>query len=158
MTPVEIICALLIALGLLAIVTLIFPGFVLIGAALLWWAFDTGGATAWWLAGIGLAVLAVGFVVKFTVPHRRLKDAGVPGRSLLLGAVLGIVGFFVIPVVGLFVGFVGGIWLAEAARLGAADAWPSTKQALLATGLSVLIELASGLVATALFVVGLFLT
>ena len=56
---------------------------------------------------------------------------------------LGVVGFFVIPVVGLFVGFVLGIYLAERRRVGQADAWPSTKAALRAVGLSILIELTS---------------
>jgi hypothetical protein len=64
------------------------------------------------------------------------------------------VGFFVIPVVGLVVGFVAGIYLSELARLGSAAAWPATKAALRAVGLAVLIELAAGLVATAVFVAG----
>ena len=39
---------------------------------------------------------------------------------------LGVVGFFVVPVVGLFLGFVLGVYLAELRRVGAAAAWPST--------------------------------
>jgi uncharacterized protein len=71
--------------------------------------------------------------------------------------VLGLVGFFVIPVVGLFVGFVLGVWLAEWARLrDPRRAWPSTKQALKAAGLSMLIELAAGLAIAAVWLAGLF--
>jgi hypothetical protein len=90
--------------------------------------------------------------VKFAVPHRRLRDAGVPPSTIIVGAILGALGFFAIPVVGLFIGFIGGVWLAEARRLGAPRAWPSTKAALLATGLSILIELTSGLLAAAVFI------
>ena len=61
---------------------------------------------------------------------------------------LGIVGFFVIPVVGLFLGFVLGIYLAELSRLKeSALAWPSTRRALGAVGWSILIELVTGLIA-----------
>jgi hypothetical protein len=53
--------------------------------------------------------------------------------------VLGIVGFFVVPVVGLFIGFVLGVWLAEMLRLGdSGTAWRSTRHALVAVGLSIL--------------------
>lgn len=158
MTLVEVVCALVIAVGLAGIVVPVIPGVILIGAAVVVWAVDTGGALAWGLAAGAIAVLALGFVVKYSVPHRRLKEAGVPRRTIVVGALLGVVGFFVIPVLGLFVGFVGGVWLAESGRLGSGQAWPSTKTALKATGLSILIELASGLIATAIFIVGVATT
>jgi hypothetical protein len=60
--------------------------------------------------------------------------------------------------VGLFVGFVLGIYLAERRRLGDAAAWPSTKAALRAVGLSIVIELTSAVLAAATWVVGLVLT
>jgi hypothetical protein len=65
----------------------------------------------------------------------------VPRRSTLIGVLLGLVGFFVIPVVGMFVGFPLGVYLSERHRLGSGDrAWASTKHALRATGLSIMIE------------------
>lgn len=158
MTWIEVLCALAILAGLAGIIVPIIPGVVLIGAAMLAWAISTGGATAWGLAAAALVVLTLGFVVKYTVPHQRLKDAGVPPRTMVVGVILGVVGFFAIPVIGLFIGFIGGVWLSESSRLGAKQAWPSTKAALKATGLSILIELASGLVATALFIVGIVAT
>ena len=99
-------------------------------------------------------MLAVGTVVKYAVPHRRIRDAGVPRSTLVAGAVLGVVGFFVVPVVGLFVGFVGGVYGAEALRLGPAQARPATWTALKAVGLSVLIELAAALFAASAWAVG----
>ena len=158
MTWVEIACALAILVGLVGIVVPVLPGVLLIAAALVAWAYDTGTPLAWGIAWSGLVVLAVGFVIKFAVPHRRLRDAGVPRRTIVVGAILGIVGFFVIPVIGLFIGFVGGVWLAESGRLGRSQAWPSTKTALKATGLSILIELGSGLLATVWFIGGVIAT
>lgn len=158
MTLVEVLCAVAILIGLLGIVVPVLPGVVIIAGALVVWAYSTNTGLAWGIAWSALVVLAIGFVIKYAVPHRRLKEAGVPRHTLVLGAVLGIVGFFVIPVIGLFIGFVGGVWLAESSRLGRSQAWPSTKTALKAVGLSILIELASGLLAAAGFIAGLIAT
>lgn len=158
MTWVEVLCAVVILIGLMGIIVPVIPGVALIAGAMVVWAYDTDTGLAWGIAWSGLVVLTVGFVVKYLVPHRRLKDAGVPRRTLVVGAVLGIVGFFVIPVLGLFIGFIGGVWLAESQRLGRSQAWPSTKTALKATGLSILIELGSGLLAAAWFIGGVVAT
>jgi uncharacterized protein YqgC (DUF456 family) len=158
MTLVEVLCALAIVVGLLGIVVPVLPGVFIIAAAMVVWAYYTGTGLAWGIAWSALVVLAVGFVIKYLVPHRRLKEAGVPRRTIVIGAVLGIVGFFVIPVIGLFIGFIGGVWLAESGRLGRSQAWPSTKAALKATGLSILIELASGLLAAVWFIGGVIAT
>jgi uncharacterized protein YqgC (DUF456 family) len=97
-------------------------------------------------------------VVKYLVPNRRLKGAGIPASTQWIGAALGIVGFFVIPVIGLLIGFVLGVYLAEYGRLGARAAWPSTKHALKAVGLSIVIELTAGVIATFVWVAGVVLT
>ena len=57
---------------------------------------------------------------------------------------LAVVGFFVIPVVGFFIGFPLGVYLEERRRLGRhASAWRSTREALRAMGLSIVIELSA---------------
>jgi Protein of unknown function (DUF456). len=64
-------------------------------------------------------------------------------------------GFFVIPVVGAFLGFALGMYLAERIKLGPhAAAWPSTRQALKAIALSVGIELLTGLAIATTWVIG----
>jgi len=104
-------------------------------------------------------ITLVGTTVKYLWPGRNLKRSGVPNLSLLAGGVLGIVGFFVVPVIGLVLGFVLGLWLAELARLGDAKlAWPSTRHALSAVGLALLVELAAALGVTAVWLVGLVVT
>jgi uncharacterized protein YqgC (DUF456 family) len=143
----ELLVGLAVLVGLVGIVVPVLPGTVLILAAMLVWSIDQGDTTAWVVFAVATTLLVIGTVVKYAVPGRRLKATGVPQRSLLLGAVLGVVGFFVIPVVGLPIGFVAGVYLAEAGRVGRDEAWPSTKHALKAVGLSVLIELTAGLLA-----------
>jgi len=158
MTSVEVLVALAIAVGLVGILVPVLPGSILILGAVLVWAWNVGGATAWTVFAVAAVILVAGGVVKFLVPNRRLKDAGVPASTQWIGAAVGIVGFFVVPVIGLFIGFVLGVYLAEYHRLGGAAAWPSTKHALRAVGLSILIELAAGLAATFVWIAGLVVT
>ena len=158
MTGTELLVALAIAVGLVGIVVPILPGTLLVAAALLVWALSAGGTAAWLILAAAIAILAAGQVVRFLVPGRRLKRAEIPGSTQLVGAVLGVVGFFVVPVVGLFVGFVLGVFLAEWRRVGRAAAWPSTVHALKAAGLSIVIELLAGGLATTVWVAGVVLT
>ena len=158
MTATTLIAALLVAVGLVGIIVPVLPGSVLVVAGVLVWAWATGGAVAWIVFAIATVLVVGGAVVKYVVPGRRLQVAGIPATTQWLGALLGVVGFFVVPVVGLFLGFVLGVWLAEAARLGVRDAWPSTWQSLKAVGLSILIELAAALAATVVWVGGVIAT
>jgi uncharacterized protein YqgC (DUF456 family) len=154
---VEFLAALAIAVGLAGILVPVLPGSVLILGGVLVWSISVGGATAWGVfAGVAV-ILVAGGVVKYLVPNRRLRSVGVPSSTQWVGAAVGIVGFFVIPVVGLFVGFVVGVYAAERRRVGRA-AWPSTMAALRAVGLSILIELVAGVAATLVWVGGVLAT
>jgi uncharacterized protein YqgC (DUF456 family) len=144
--------------GLLGVLVPILPGLVLVLAAVLVWALDVGSATAWTVFAVATLLLLAGTVAKYAVPGRRLKSSGIPSSTTWWGVGLGIVGFFVIPVVGLFIGFVLGVYLAEHRRVGSAAAWPSTKEALRAVGVSILIELAAGILAALVWVVGVVVT
>ena len=142
----ELLVAVAIAVGLVGIVVAAIPGLILIWGAVLVWALVEQTVTGWFVLAFATVLTIVGQVVKYTIPGRRLRDAGIPKRSILAGAVLSIVGFFVIPVVGFIIGFVIGVYLAERYRLGNhVQAWPSTKRAMRAAGLSILIELVAGL-------------
>jgi hypothetical protein len=155
---VTLVCGAAIVVGLVGIVLPILPGLLLVLAAVLLWTFDAGTPTAWWMFGAAAAVTALGLLVKYLVPGRRLREAGVPWITLFAGGVLGIVGFFVIPVVGLPLGFVLGIYLAELLRLREQGlAWRSTKHALAAVGLSMLLEMLTGLVVAGIWVAEVFL-
>ncbi|NAZ84449.1 DUF456 family protein, partial [Kineococcus sp. R8] len=109
------VVALAVAVGLVGIVVPVLPGTVLIALATAVWAVATGGAA--WAVFAGVAVvLAAGQVAMYLVPGRRMTRAGIRRSTLLLGGLLGVVGFFVVPVVGLPLGFVLGVFLAELAR------------------------------------------
>lgn len=137
--------------GLVGVVVPLMPGALVVLGAIAVWAVDVGDFVAWTTLAVAAALIGASQVLKYLVPGRRMRDSGVPTSSLVAGGLLGIVGFFVIPVVGLVVGFVGGIYLAEVRRTGATGAWASTKRALGAVGLSMLIELAGALLAAAVW-------
>lgn len=145
----ELLVGLAILIGLAGIVVPILPGTILIFAAIALWAFMTGGAAAWTAFAVAALLLVASGVVKYTWPGRRMKDAGIPTRSLIVGGLVGIVGFFVIPIVGLFIGFILGTYAAELPRhRNHSDAWRSTVHATKAAGLSILVELLGALLAT----------
>lgn len=158
MSATEILVALAIAVGIAGIVVPVLPGTVLVLGAILVWAVQVGTSTSWIVFAVATVLLAGGTVVKYLVPGRRLKSSGVPNRTLLVGALVGFIGFFVVPVVGLFIGFVLGVYVAERSRVGAALAWPSTKEALRAVGVSILIELVAALLAAVAWAVGVVVT
>lgn len=159
MEVATVLAAVLIAVGIVGIALPVLPGLILVVAGVAVWAVAQADAVAWAVLGIVVAITVAGSVVKYLLPGRRLRDAGVPGRTIAAGAVLGVIGFFVIPVLGLFIGFVLGIYLAELARLsGHEAAWPSTRRALAAVGWSIVIEMATGLLAAAVWVGALIFT
>lgn len=158
MTGAEVLVAIAIAVGLVGVLVPVLPGSLLVVGAILVWALEVGTGTAWAVFAVATAFVAAGAVVKYVVPGRRLQVHGIPNSTLVFGGVLGVVGFFVIPVVGLVIGFVLGVYLAELRRLGSSAAWPATKRALLAAGLSVMIELTACLLAAASFAVGVLVT
>jgi uncharacterized protein len=153
MEVVTVLAAVLVAVGIVGIALPVLPGLVLVVAGVAVWAVPRGDVVAWTVLGIVVAIVVIGSVAKYLLPGRALRDSGVPGRTIAAGAVLGVVGFFVIPVLGLFIGFVLGIYLSELARLGGHEvAWPSTRRALAAVGWSLVIEMATGLIAAAVWV------
>jgi uncharacterized protein len=154
MAVTDLLVGLAILVGLVGIVVPVLPGSVLILGAVLVWALETSTGSGWVVFAVAALLIAVGGVVKYALPGRRLKAAGVPTGTLLAGTLLGLVGFFVIPVVGLVIGFVVGVYLSELARVGRELAWPSTVSAIRAVGLSLLIELFTGLLAAAVWLAG----
>lgn len=158
MNVVDVLVALAIAVGLVGILVPLLPGSLLVAVAIVVWAVELGEPGGWVVLGIALALIGTGAVVKYLVPGRRLQRSGVPNRTLLLGAVAGIVGFFVVPVIGLPLGFVAGVYGAEWHRLSRAEAWPATVNALKAIGLGILIELCFTTLAALTWAVGAVVT
>ena len=154
-----VLVALVIAVGLVGIVVPLIPGILLVFGAIAVWAVVENNVTAWVTLGVVAALLAASTLIKYLWPMRRMRAADVGTSTLVAGAVLGIIGFFVIPVVGLVIGFVLGVYFAELARRhDQRVAWTSTVHALKGVALSVGVELAGALLATVAWVAGVYLT
>lgn len=154
-----ILVALAIAVGVIGIVVPLLPGTLLVFGAIAVWAVVENNLTGWVTLAVVTVLLGAAALIKYTWPVRRMRDADVRTRSLVLGGVLGVIGFFVIPVIGLVIGFVLGVYLAELANRGdQRAAWTSTKHALKGVALSMGVELAGALLATVVWVTGVYLT
>ncbi|QKT08562.1 DUF456 domain-containing protein [Gordonia sp. X0973] len=152
----EALVGLVIVVGLLGIVFPVLPGGLLVGLAIGVWAFFVGG-WAWAFFAAAAVIILLAEVVKYYVAGRTLKSAGVPSTTVLVGGVVGIVGFFVVPVFGLIIGFIVGAMASELVRGWSFDAaWRGAWAATKAAGASMLVELAGALCATAIWLVGAF--
>jgi uncharacterized protein YqgC (DUF456 family) len=148
----EVLVAVACLVGIVGTVVPVLPGDLLVGGAVLVWAVAEHSTLSWVVAAAAVVVLVLGHVLTFLVPGRQMSAAGIPTSVLVLGGVIGIVGFFLVPVVGLPLGFVLGVYVAERIRLGShGGAWDSTVIAMKGTGLAVLIGLAATVLATAIW-------
>ncbi len=154
-----VLVALVIAVGIVGIIVPLLPGILLVYAAIVVWAVIEHTVAAWVTLGVVTVLIGATTLIKYMWPMKRMRSADVGTMTLLAGAVLGIIGFFVIPIVGLVIGFVLGVYLAELAnRHDQRLAWTSTKHALKGVALSVGVELTGALLATAAWAFGVYVT
>jgi len=159
MAGLTIVVGLIMLVGLVGIAVPVLPGLLVVWAAVLLWASQAQTAGGWVVLAIATALALCGFLLQYLLPGRRLRAAGVTTSTTVAGAALAVVGFFVIPVVGAFLGFVLGVYLAERTKHGThAAAWTSTMYALKAIGLSMGIELLTGLAIAGTWVIGVVTT
>jgi uncharacterized protein len=144
-----LVAAVLLAMlvGLLGAVVPMMPGLVVIwGAGLVYGLIDGFGRLGTVVFAVMTVLLLVGAAASYVLPHRAGTRAGASKASIRLGILLAVVGFFVIPVIGLIVGGVAGVYLGERQRLGdGAAAWRATKQVLLGFGAGMLVEVLAGI-------------
>jgi len=150
----QLLVGLAIVVGLVGIVIPVLPGSILIGLAVLVWAVVTGTPAAWLVFAICAVLLASAAFVTWMITTKRTRAAGVPQSSLVIAGLAGIVGFFVVPVIGLLLFFVAGLFIAEYLRQrDSSRAWHTALVALRATGLGMLSELGLALLASAVWLV-----
>ncbi len=153
--PGVVLVAAVMAVGLAGVIVPVLPGTMLIWAAgLVFGVIDGFHGSAWLFFGLMTLLMAAGTVGKYALPHRAGVSGGAPRASIVQAVALGVVGFFVLPVVGLPVGVAAGFLLAEHRRLGDwSVAWSATKRVLAGFGLGVLVELSAGIAMILLWIV-----
>jgi uncharacterized protein len=141
------VVAVAMAVGAVGTVVPLVPGLALVWAAALVYGvvegFDGVGTVAF---GVITVLAVAGTLAGWVVPARVAGKAGATRSSILLGAVAAIVGFFVIPVVGVAVGGVAGVYAGELHRTrDRTAAWRTTRATLTGFGVAALLQLAIAL-------------
>lgn len=141
----EFILGLLMAVGLVGVLVPVLPGLMLIAGVGVFWGFEIGTWQGWGVVALMVVILVAGTAVKYRIPGRELTESAVSTRTWIVAAILAVVGFFVIPIVGLVLGFVLGVYLGERLdRGGHRQAWAATKRLLQGIGKGMAVEFAAG--------------
>jgi uncharacterized protein YqgC (DUF456 family) len=130
-------------LGLVSVPAPGVPGTLLCWAAVLWWATLEHTALTWGVLAAATGVLALAQVVVWLMPPRRIRESGVGWQDVMTAGAVAVAGFFLVPVVGAVLGFVGTFYVRDRARLGGGhrSAWAATRRTMRTVGGSVLVEL-----------------
>lgn len=113
-TTATILVLIVMLIGLAGTLLPILPGILLMWAA----AIGYGFAVGWSGAGVAVVVLStllsgLAIVLGVVLPKRAAEESGASTRSQIAAAVGAIIGFFVIPVIGIVIGAIVGIALSE---------------------------------------------
>lgn len=148
------------AAGLLVVAVLgtifpILPGSLLTAATLLVWAWILGSTASWTAGVIGVVLALAGMSASLVLTGRKMRRERIPSRPVLVGMAAAIVGMFVIPVAGLFLGFAAGLLGAELVRRrDLAAAVRSSWEAMKSMGLGMVIEFVCASLAASVFAIG----
>jgi uncharacterized protein YqgC (DUF456 family) len=156
----ELVVAVAMVVGLVGLVVPVLPGLALMWAAVgLWTVLDGGGAVRWITFGIVTVLAAVGTVAAVVWSGRKASGAGAPWWALIVALIGAIVGFFTIPFLGIVIGGIGGLWLAELVRLRHPRlAWDTTWAALQAYGVGTVVQMLAGVAILGVWLVGVWVS
>ena len=147
--------ALLLIVGVMGTIFPILPGSLLTIGTLLVWAWVLGSTASWTAGLIGIALAVVGMSASAILTGRKMRRERIPRGPIIVGIVAGVVGMFIVPVVGLFLGFALGLLIAEVVRRrDLAAASRASLEAMKSMGSGMLLEFACASLAGFAFVVG----
>lgn len=143
----SLLAVLVMIIGLFGVLIPVLPGLLLIWATALVYGFIVGfGALGIGVMVVLTVLVAVSIVTGITLPKKEAEASGASGLSQLAGLAGGVVGFFVIPVVGLIIGALAGVALAEFLAKGNwPEAWTATKGVAKGFGLSAAVDFGLGM-------------
>lgn len=155
MTALVALLALVMAVGAAGTIVPLVPGLSLVWAAGLVYGLVEGFGAVGAGAFTAMTVLAVAATAAgYLVPKRRATGAGAARATVWLGVAGAVVGFFAVPVVGLPVGGVLGIYVGERLRTrDAVAAWQATRATIVGFGIAALVQFGAALAMIAAWVV-----
>lgn len=150
-----VVTSVLIVIGCLGIILPVLPGSITALIGLIIWALVVQAVEGWVVLALGGTLLIAGMSASLVLTGSRLKRRAIPNRTLLFGVVGAVIGMFVIPVVGLIIGFVVGLLATETVRnRNFRTALDTSWVALKAAGIGIIIELSCALLAASVFIIG----
>lgn len=147
---VSVLAVLVLIVGLVGTVYPILPGSLLNVVVSVTWAWILGSTASWTFGLVAAGLSIAGVSASAALTGRRLVRERVPRGPILAGVAGAVIGFFVVPIVGLFLGFAVGLFAAEwrrrrDARAALASSWGAVK----AMGLGMLVEFVCAMAALA---------
>jgi uncharacterized protein len=155
---VTVVAGILLAVAAFGTMVPVLPGSPIAFVTLIGWGWVLGSPASWAAAGVGAFFALVGFSASALLTGGRLKKERIPKRSILVAVIAGIVGMFVIPFFGLFIGFALGLFLAEFARGADTEAaMRSSWEALKAMGMGMVAEFVMVALAGSVWTIGVII-
>ena len=154
----ELLIALVMAIGMAGIFVPGMPGLPLIWASTLVWTWlDGGGSTRWGVFAVACAFFALGQWASFILPASQTRNA--PPKTLTVACLLGIAGFFLIPIIGGPIGFAAGVFMMNiVGGATTAQAYRMTVSTLRAFGWVIVAEASAAVAIGVCWIAGLMLT
>lgn len=154
-----LVAALLAVLGVVGIIIPVLPGSLAVVVALLVWAVWGGSSWGWVVFAVGTVLVLAGAAASYLLAARNLQAANVPQWPLRVALVVGVVASFVLPALGLVIGFVVTLLLCEWWRVKQFGAALRTSwTAIRSIGTGMVIELGLASLACTLLAVSVFTT
>ncbi|GAA1349573.1 DUF456 domain-containing protein [Falsarthrobacter nasiphocae] len=139
--------------GVIFTILPVLPGSFIALAGLLVWAIGESNPVGWGVFAVCGILLAAGASMQILMTGRTMRRHRIPNRSVVVGVVAGVILMFIVPIVGLPLGFAAGLFGMELARqrdIGLATR--SSVAALKATGVGILVEFGLAAIAATIFV------
>lgn len=160
--PTELIAVLAAALAIIGVCGIaipVLPGSLTIVGGLLVWALWGGSPTGWIALGVGVLLAGFGASASYVLTGKRLREREIPNRAIVVAVICGVIGLFVLPFLGLPLGFAAGLfvmewWRVQSVRGALGSSWAALK----GVGLGMLVELGCGMAAAGVLLASILTT
>jgi uncharacterized protein YqgC (DUF456 family) len=155
----EVVIGLVMAIGLVGTIVPVLPGVTLVwGAGLAWAILDGGDFLHWSLFAVMTIFFISAHALGIYLPSKTTSGPENPKWTFLFASLCAVIGFFVVPIIGVPLGFIVGVFIRQLiASREFHRALGATGKTLRALGIVVLVQCACAIAIAATWAIGLFL-
>ena len=156
----ELLIGMLMAIGIVGTVIPFVPGLGLVWFAGGGWAYFDGGDSTRVKLFVAMTVLTViGYAAQYVLPAATATAYKAPPRTVLFGSLMGLVGFFIVPVIGAPIGFMLGVFVSYLNSTGnSTEAWAMAVRTAIAYGWGLILQVICAVLVALTWVIGLVIT